>query len=214
MAQTGFAAVSLMSRAMETARSRNAEIEAELARVKKEIRNTRRQQKRELGVPASLWRVATVIFALTHPAVEPAATFLEQKWQHWSSEQDRVATRLRGWYAQLLLTSTAATVLQPTTKIGRTSLTKAQSFLQELDLHQWVDNANKMQGIAPMSSIVLERAERRDASTSRQPLLTMGTQRKNKLQWLRRWRRRWKVGLGALPTRDTLPPAECAQKAL
>ena len=202
-----------VSLAMDPTRSRQEQIRKELAQVAREIRNTRRKQNRQVAVPAALWRVATVIFALTHPDVEPAATFLEQRWKHWSAEQHRVEPLLRGWYAQLMLTSTVATVLEPATRIGRASVSQARSFLQELELHKWVDVANKTQGIAPMSSIMLERAEQGDAATNQPPLLKMSSQRKCKLQWLRRWRRRWKVGLGALRPRDTLPPAECASKA-
>ena len=66
--------------AMERARARSAAIEADLARVNKQLRNERRKRKRQSCVPGALWRVATVIFALTHPDVEHAATFLEQKW--------------------------------------------------------------------------------------------------------------------------------------
>ena len=172
----------LMSQAMDPSRTGHAEIEAELARVKKKLRNTRRQQNRQVMVPAALWRGATVIFALTHPAVEPAGTFLKQKWQHWSSEEYRVKTLLRGWYAQLLLLSTVTTVSQPTTKIGRDSLSQAQSFLQELELHRWVDDANKTQGVAPMSSIMLQRAGRIDPITGRPSLLKMSTHRKYQLQ--------------------------------
>ena len=202
-----------MSQAMDASQTRHAEIVAELARVNKDLRNTLRREKRRLSVPASLWRVVTIIYALTHPAVEPAGTFLKQKWQHWGSEEDRIKILLRGWYAQLLFLSSVNSVLQPTTKIGRDSLSKAQSFLQEFELHKWVDKANKTQGIAPMSSIMLQRAGRIDHVTGRLPILKSSTQRKHQFQWLRRWRRRWNVGLGAMKPRDTLPPAECAQKA-
>ena len=65
----------LMSQAMDPSRTRHAEIEAELTRVKKKKRRKpRRQQNRQVMVPAALWRGAIVIFALTHPAVEPAGT--------------------------------------------------------------------------------------------------------------------------------------------
>ena len=64
-----------------------------------------------------------------------------------------------------------------------------------------------------MSSIMFQRADQGDAFTNKPPLLKMGSQHKNKWQWLRRWRRRWKVRLGALRPRDALPPAECASKA-
>ena len=201
-----------MWRAVEMAQAREAEIQADLARVRRELRNTRQRQARQLQLPAAMWRVATVIFALTHPNVEPAATFLEQRWQHWDAEQDRMKMRLRGWHAQLLLTGTAETVLQPTSKTGQTAMAKAKRFLQELELHTWVNDANTTQGIAPMSSIVLDRAVRDTSTANSAPLLRVTAPHKSKLQWLRRWRRRWQVGLGALQARDTLPPAECATK--
>ena len=129
------------------------------------------------------------------------------------NERPNVLPRLRGWYAQLLLTSTINSVLQPTTKDGRISLDKARTFLHELDLHSWLDDANKTKGIAPRSSILLDRPVGQHSAATAKPLLNVATKHKRKLQWLRRWRRRWKVGLGALHTRDTLPAAECASKA-
>ena len=206
-------AVSSVPDPMDATQARKDEIQKELDRVTREIRNTRRRHSRQIAVPPSLWRVATTIFAMTHPDVEPAATFLEQRWQRWHEERRRVEPLLRGWYAQLLLTSTVAAVLVPSTRVGRTAVMQARTFLQELDLHQWVDVANKTQGIAPMSSIMLERAAQSGASTNQSPLLRESSLRKSNLQWLRRWRRRWGVGLGALRPRDTLPPAECVRKA-
>ena len=97
--------------------SRHVQIQNELARVAKEIRKTRRRQNRQVIVPAALWRVATIVFAFTHPDVEPAAAFLGQRWKHWSAEHHRMRTLLQGWSAQLLLTLTVATVLEPATII-------------------------------------------------------------------------------------------------
>ena len=87
-------------------------------------------------------------------------------------------------------------------------------FVAEFRLHSWVDNANVQQCIAPLSSVMLERAAGRATSSTEVSLMRPNMQRKIQLQWLRRWRRRWRVGFGSILARDTLPPAECRKKVL
>ena len=194
---------------MEQALARKAEIDRELGRLRKEARVTRRRDARKCTVPTVMWQVVTAIFVLTHPAVEPACWYLEQRWRHWDSQKENVRSCLQAWYAGLLATSTVASVLQPSTSAARDALQKATTFVQELQLHDWVDNANRAQGIAPMSSVLIDQATGQLPSSRTKPLLYVGMRKKYKLQWLRRWRRRWRVGLGPLQPRDTLPPAEC-----
>ena len=194
---------------MEQAMVRKAEIDRDLARLRNEVRVTRRRDARQCTVPNVMWQVATAIFVLTHPAVEPACWYLEQRWRHWDSQKENVRRYLQAWYAGLLATSTVASVLQPRTSAARDTLQKATTFVQELQLHDWVDNANRAQGIAPMSSVLIDQATGQLPSSRTKPLLYVGMRKKYKLQWLRRWRRRWRVGLGPLQPRDTLPPAEC-----
>ena len=198
---------------MEQALVRKAEIDRDLARLRNEVRVTRRRDARQCTVPNVMWQVATAIFVLTHPAVEPACWYLEQRWRHWDSQKENVRRYLQAWYAGLLATSTVASVLQPSTSAARDALQKATTFVQELQLHDWVDNANRAQGIAPMSSVLIDQATGQLPSSRTKPLLYVGMRKKYKLQWLRRWRRRWRVGLGPLQPRDTLPPAECQRKA-
>ena len=198
---------------MDQTFQRSVEIANELARLKKEVRSVQRREQRDSKVPAAMWRVAIVIFVLTHPSIEPACLYLEQRWQHWHSQHQETQQRLHDWYAQLLATSGVAAVLQPTTTVGRGALQKAQTFVQEMQLHTWVDNANVQKGIAPQSSILVLRASTPSTSLGTQTLMRVSMKTKCKLQWLRRWRRRWRVGLGPVQARDTLPPAECRMKA-
>ena len=85
-------------------------------------------------------------------------------------------------------------------------------FLQELQLHTWVENANIGQGIAPRSSILVHRASTHVPLETTRTLVRSGMKMKLKLQWLRRWRRRWNIGLGSIQPRDFLPVAECQKK--
>ena len=197
---------------MERALDRKAEIDHKLALLNKQIRSAQRCDARQCTIPSKMWRIVTAIFVLTHPCVEPASCYLEQKWRHWDSQKDNLCNRLNAWYAVLHATSTVASVLQPKTSAGKDALKKAKSFLQEQHLHDWVDNANRAQGIAPISRLLLEQATRQQPALNREPLLPLGMNQKSKLQWLRRWRRRWRIGLGALQARDTLPPEECQRK--
>ena len=60
-------------------------------------------------------------------------------------------------------------------------------------------------GIAPMSGVALEHL--------RGQTLRRDVKRKHDLQWLRRWRKRWKVTLGTFPGREIVDAAEAQRKA-
>ena len=199
---------------MDRAIARSVTIEQELLRVKREIRNAQRREARRCEIPRGMANILTAIFVLTHPSTELACAYLEQKWPQWNSDRDHLQTQLQNWYGQLLATTGIDSVLNPTTTSGQSVLSKAQSFVAEFRLHSWVENANVQQGIAPLSSVVLERAAGRSTSSTQVSLIRPNMKRKEQLQWLRRWRRRWRVGFGSILARDTLPPEECRKKVL
>ncbi len=91
-------------------------------------------------------------------------------------------------------------------------LRRAQKFLAEQRLHEWLEETNITKGIAPLSTVVLQRSAQGEGM-SPPPALAMATSRKSKLQWLRRWRRRWGVSMARLPPGDRPPPEECQRKA-
>ena len=160
-----------------------------------------------------MWRIATAVLVMTHPATEPACLYLEQRWRHWNEHQDAARQRLQLWHSRVAATSGFDAVMQPSTASGQTALKKAQAFLQEMRLHNFVDEANRSKGIAPRTSVLINNATCQ-STLSPPPLLRLTMKRKYQLQWLRRWRRRWDVGLGPLEARDTLPPVECRKKVL
>ena len=201
-----------MIRSVETVQADLFRIETKLNGACKKIRSIRRRQHRERKVPIPLRRVVKVIFALSHPQEQPAIVFLNQNFSH-HVEEKKVKRWLRNWYAQCVQNYAVDSLLNPTTKIGRSALARAKRFLQEFELHEWVETTNASKAIAPMTGVLLRRASSSAGPGESPPLLRMDTKFKHQLQWLKRWRRRWQVGLGSLVARDTLSPASCRQKA-
>ena len=187
-------------------------LDAQIRDVRKEMRAIQRHNRVCSTIPRGMWKIVTTIFALTHPATEPACLYLEQKWQHWDPERLDVEQRLRSWHTNLLAHSNISTVLQPTNEVQLKVLKQARRFLQELQLHEWVEHANIQQGIAPRTSVLVHRASMQPTSPHTLSLLHVTMNTKSKLQWLRRWRNRWRVGLGPVGARDTLSPAVCRKK--
>ena len=204
---------SLIVFAMDMPQCHHVELDKRLDRLKKDLRNAQRRQQRLSTVPEAMWRIAAAIFIMAHPATEPACLYLEQRWKHWHDNQDAARQRLNLWHAELSSTTGFGFVLKPDTPSGEAALNKARRFLQEIQLHKFVDEANRTKGIAPLTSALVNKAASQ-STLSLPPLVALKTKRKHQLQWLRRWRRRWNIGLGSLHARDTLPAMECRKKVL
>ena len=198
---------------MEDVHAKHAKLQSQLSYLSRRLRNDRRRTQRTCCVPPFLWQVVTAIFVLSHPTLDIACLYLERKWKHWHKHSGECRARLTDWHANLQATDGVQSVLQPATPSMQRALRTAQRFLQELNLHAWVDDANQSQGIAPLSSVMLHHARATEPPATVTPLVRAGMKRKSQLQWLRRWRRRWNVGLGSVAARDTLAPAQCQEKA-
>lgn len=197
---------------MEQLQARQLEVELRLAQLSREARDARRSQRRNMTVPPVMWRIATVIGVLTHPRLEPPCLYLLQKRNRLEPMKDELRTRLADWYSSHVTPATRTEILHPSTKEGKLALIAASHFVNEMKLHAWVEDVNISNGIAPRTSVVLNK------SASIAPVaLTTGPSaapkgRKHQLQWLRRWRRRWGVKLASLAARDTLPSETCQRK--
>ena len=90
----------------------------------------------------------------------------------------------------------------------------AARYLREQRLRDFVERANLMHGIAPVSAVLLSEMGRWQAdevwpTSPTQP----GTTRKAQRQWLQRWRGRWNVVQGRIPPREAMPVEERCAKA-
>ena len=183
-----------------------------LTKVSKQVRSQQRAEKRQSNVPTKMWHVATAILAMTHPDLTPACTFLEKKWEHWWSHDTTTIDKLNRWYATMQATSGFDSILHPTTSSGTRALHVAHGFMNEWNLHLWLENTNVQKAIAPSSRTMMERLHSISSqSEGSRPVRTYKSN-KQRRQWLGRWRLRWNVGLGGLAARDTLPLSQCQTK--
>ena len=187
------------------AKERCRQISCDLSNVNATLRRARKRAATKDHVPAAMWETACVIALLGHPDVKAAGSFLVAK-------KPRLHRRLRSLEAELDVvsreTSEAARVRKttaPTTKQERAALERAQNFLAEAGLNDWVAEQNVAKGIAPMSGVVMDHMRRTNLRPS--------VKRKNDLQWLRRWRRRWNLTLGTFVNRELVGAAEAQRKA-
>ena len=91
----------------------------------------------------------------------------------------------------------------------------AMKFWQQWSLAAWVEDANFSKGVAPSTGVALDRHEqlRHDAPEAVRPAARGVVAQGKARAWALRFRRRWGLRHGAIPTRDDLPVQELNQKA-
>lgn len=190
---------------MESSEQRLQEIVARLAVVKTEVKRNRRTSVRHNNVPAGMWGVACAIICLTHPDIDPAVQFLLSQRERLRPHEESLREQLRRVYTELPEATRERMAKEPETEIERRRLRLAQQFLREARLCAWVEAQNVDKGIAPMSSVVLAQKECEG--------LHQGGSRGSQLQWLRRWRKKWRVTLGHFQWRDSVQVDVAQRKA-
>jgi len=82
-----------------------------------------------------------------------------------------------------------------------------KKFIAEYSLAQWVQQLNTSLGIAPHFNMVAAEARKRSLM-QRADVSSL----KVRQQFLRRWRRRWRIKMGTISCREVLPEKEMQQK--
>lgn len=85
---------------------------------------------------------------------------------------------------------------------------RVKKFLQEHNLHGWLETQNVDRGIAPGTAQVWKRRLADGVETPK-----LASTRKGQLQWLRRWRLRWDVKIGSVAQREQVPDDVARLKA-
>ena len=156
-------------------------------------------------MPQAMWAAACVTSLLAHPDVTLAVDPLVSQKQQLRRRAQGIQEILQGVYSSTSEERRFRMTAEPATKEDKAALARARAFLSECRLRDWVEEQNVQKGIAPMSGVALQHLR---GQTLRRDLL-----RKHDLQWLRRWRKRWKVTLGTFPGRENVDAKEAQRKA-
>ena len=182
-----------------------------------ELEEHLKQQKRKIKAVRqsgyNAWRVACAIFAICHPDVEPATTYMARCGHAFTGNEDEWREKLRQWWEQSVAKGTLQQHLHPTTKTGTMYHHLAEKFVKEWRLHAWVEKVNLEKGIAPCSRVLVNPLGPPGIEPTAIPFAPNSTVRpKSKLQWLRRWRRRWHVQMGHTGAREQISDSEAQAK--
>ena len=180
------------------------DLTSRLDAVRKQLRSTRRSVVRNQTLPKTMWNVACVLVVMTYPDLKPACLYLEQKRNNWQDIEVATKSRLEQWYQDQLPGNKIDQWRAPSTPHMSRLHVQAETFMMQMKLHRWVEHANLQQSIAPNSRVLMRQAAAFKVEHKSSVGLARGSTQKSRAAWLRRWRGRWKVGLGHILPRDTL----------
>jgi hypothetical protein len=174
----------------------------------------RARKRARFTVSEHVWKVACLIFALASTK-EVALSYLEKHSLREDLDLEVETNRLELWYRSLSTHDVGNLFKNPSSKKHAGQMSKAQKHVAEHDLHQWVEEQNIKKGIAPPSGTVLKKMHRiRQEQESASGALSFPAQlQRSKLQWLKRWRRRWCVVQGRIQLREHVTAEEAMAKA-
>lgn len=178
-----------------------------------EIRRLHRQQQRRNQVPPATWAAAQHLALAIDDGCATAVQYLRR----WPADEENLrcaVARLTAWRREVDDATLSAALERPLPRRAARAASAADAFLREQQLHEWVRRQNIGHGVAPMTGVLLRairsaRASNGAVGVAGRPAAT----KKVDFQWLRRWRRRWRVTLGRIPCRDEVPPADRRAKA-
>ena len=145
----------------------------------------------------TVWQMVCCIFALCYPDEVPAAAYLARHGGDLDFEEKDLRSQLHRWYADKLANLQLENTINPTRIRDQRRHKAACKFLKEWKLHNWVETTNLQKGVAPCSSLMCQTGGPPGIEPTAIPF-AIGCEHKHrsKLQWCRRWRRRWDVHLG------------------
>ena len=176
-----------------------------------------RHQKRKLRTLTTkknaVWHMLCCIFALVHPDTAPVTAYIARHSDDIDYNDGELEEALRQWYDQAQSNLSLQATLNPTRKSQQRQHRAAVKFVKEWRLHHWVEAANLEKAVAPTASMLCQPGGPPGIEHTAIPFLAASTQKhRSKLQWLRRWRRRWNVQLGKFAPGERISTAAAQNK--
>ena len=200
----------------ELAKSKAA-LDDALAAVKKQVKAAQKRLRSQWRFPLKQQRAALILYDKGQHGPAAATAFLAkvaEKRQWPEKPEDEVRLIPQGWFLEADVDEFAALCDAANPK-DPAAMSLATKFWQEWSLAGWVEHSNFKKGVAPPTAAVLDRCEelRAAAPQSVRPL-SKGTMAQGKARaWALRFRKRWGLVHGAIPTKDDISVQELSQKA-
>ena len=210
--------------AMDALLQQRAEVKAALSETRRKLREEaakkRAADKREArawNLTGSLGHIVLILYFLANRQAEPVLMFLrsESRKRHWPTRSDEdVMEQVSDMFLAISLEDLLALTDMDEPK-DPPALLEASRRYEEWRLAMWVERLNARQGVAPSTSLVLERhaqscAALPEAARPRaRGVAAQGFARK----WAFAWRKRHGARHGLIPAREDVPLEERRAKA-
>ena len=187
-------------------------VQTDLMELQRELRLQRRRKNRQEQISPSLRTCCQILLCRSSGSLETLIQFLVHKCNRPKVILDAWTSDLASWYTSAggdvrseFLAASSSAELQRAAKV-------VDKFSKEKALHGWVHQRNVATGIAPASQVVAQQLHNQGLSGSPVASPKKGRHRKHTYQYLRRWRRRWKVEQGTLSALSGASPTELSEK--
>ena len=158
------------------------------------------------------WERAATLTFLCDGNMKAARHFLKEHSKLRSKESKEMERHLATWWAARDADAEHTPEHDGFLRCPRV-LEQAAKYLDEHELYAWVEQQNLTKGIAPHSAIVHSVALPHRTRFPGEPGVPVVQLRRSRIQWLRRWRQRWRIRLGRIAARQCLPDSVAQQKA-
>ena len=209
---------------MDALLQQRADVKAALAENRRQLRKEAAKKRAADQREARAWNftgwlghVVVILYFLANRQAEPVLMFLrsESRKRHWPTRSDEdIMEQVSDAFLAISLEELLALTDMEEPR-DPPALREASRRYEEWRLAMWVERLNTSQGVAPPTSLVLERHARNcaalpDAAKPRaRGVVAQGFARR----WALGWRRRHGARHGLIPAREDIPLEEMRAKA-
>jgi hypothetical protein len=155
-----------------------------------------------------------MLMLLVHAEADPSVLgqYKKRKLSAWQTKkQDDIVDTVINKFAGMTSESNQAMMDTQGDKKKATAHRLSTKFWREYKLHAWIEQQNTTKAIAPVGSLVAETGDSLQCFANGK---VKSAHRKHQKQWLRRFRRRWNISIGAFAVRENVSPKEAQNKVL
>jgi hypothetical protein len=186
-------------------------IRAALAGISRDLRSIRRHANAKEKIPTQVLHAAKII-CCRYDDDQLLLEFLQWRTGVEDAKHKRWVSEVIRWRDTAIAAERELYAAADATVTWRHAAALVAKFQGERSLHGWVHQQNVTAGLTPATPIVLEELSK--CGLAGKGRKTGGAHRKHRshLQFLRRWRKRWKVRQGKIPIGEELGSAELLSK--